>query len=332
MPKVSAIVPNYNYSQYLTQRIDSILRQTYQDFEIIILDDCSSDNSREIIERYREHPKVSHIVYNATNTGSPFLQWSKGISMASGKYIWIAEADDVADAEFLHHTVNTLDRHEDVAVAYTLSRLIDTDGKEMENHIETTVYAPHTPPEANGETVIYDGPTYFASRLIAHNVVYNASMVLFRADTFKALDIRIYEKLRHIGDWAFWSEMSLKGNIAEIRLRLNSFRQHQSSTTWLSHNDRREELQHEEEEYWKAFSPIAVRILASHTDLRSNALRYHTYIKRHNPPRHRKRRYIKYLLSSLMRAARGREPLIPSITYLLSISTPVVLDTIPPKQ
>ena len=51
-PKVSVIVPNYNHSRYLNVRIDSILSQTFQDFELIILDDCSTDNSKEIIDAY----------------------------------------------------------------------------------------------------------------------------------------------------------------------------------------------------------------------------------------------------------------------------------------
>ena len=84
--KVSVIVPNYNYAAYLEERIESVLNQSYQDFELIILDDCSTDNSRILIEQYRSDPHVSHIVYNEVNTGSPFKQWAKGIELAKGEY------------------------------------------------------------------------------------------------------------------------------------------------------------------------------------------------------------------------------------------------------
>jgi glycosyltransferase involved in cell wall biosynthesis len=84
---ISVIVPNYNHAKFLKERIDSILNQTIQDFELIILDDCSTDNSREIIESYRQLPNVS-IFYNSKNSGSPFKQWKKGINRAKGKYIW----------------------------------------------------------------------------------------------------------------------------------------------------------------------------------------------------------------------------------------------------
>ena len=96
MYKVSVIIPNYCYAAYLEQRIDSVLSQTYQDFEVIILDDNSPDDglSRMAFEKYRENPHVSHIVYNDENSGSTFKQWDKGISLAEGEYIWIAESDD----------------------------------------------------------------------------------------------------------------------------------------------------------------------------------------------------------------------------------------------
>lgn len=69
---VSVIVPNYNHAPYLKPRIDSIVNQTYHDFELILLDDCSTDNSREILESYRSNPHVTHIVYNEQNGRNTF--------------------------------------------------------------------------------------------------------------------------------------------------------------------------------------------------------------------------------------------------------------------
>ena len=100
-PLVSIIVPNYNHATYLRERLDSIFSQTFQDFEVILLDDSSSDLSQMVLEEYAKHPKVSHFIINEKNSGSPFKQWKKGINLSQGEYIWIAESDDYCKPDFL---------------------------------------------------------------------------------------------------------------------------------------------------------------------------------------------------------------------------------------
>ena len=85
LPLVSVVVPNYNYKRYLNLRIQSILQQTYQNIELILLDDASTDGSEEVLSDYQDHAKVSHILLNEHNTGNPFKQWFKGMQLAKGK-------------------------------------------------------------------------------------------------------------------------------------------------------------------------------------------------------------------------------------------------------
>lgn len=82
LPLVSVVVPNYNYKRYLNLRIQSILQQTYQNIELILLDDASTDGSEEVLSDYQDHAKVSHILLNEHNTGNPFKQWFKGMQLA----------------------------------------------------------------------------------------------------------------------------------------------------------------------------------------------------------------------------------------------------------
>ena len=124
-PTVSVILPNYNHAPFLKERIDSILAQTYQDFELILLDDCSTDNSVALLQTYADNPHVSALVCNEANTGNTFLQWDKGIRLARGRYIWIAESDDVAHPQFLEATVSALDARRDAVMCLTGSILID---------------------------------------------------------------------------------------------------------------------------------------------------------------------------------------------------------------
>lgn len=99
--KVSIIVPNYNHARFLRKRLDSIYNQTYKNIEVILLDDCSTDNSRQILEEYqKKYAAITKLVPNVKNSGSVFKQWQKGISLATGDLIWIAESDDWCDDNF----------------------------------------------------------------------------------------------------------------------------------------------------------------------------------------------------------------------------------------
>src|SRR6202007_216262 len=117
MPKVSIVVPNYNHAKYLRQRIESVLEQTYRDFEVILLDDCSTDESRSIISEYAADPRV-RVEFNERNSGSTFKQWNKGVGLAKGKYVWIAESDDYADKMLLERLAAVLDSEARIAIAY----------------------------------------------------------------------------------------------------------------------------------------------------------------------------------------------------------------------
>lgn len=331
-PVVSVIVPNYNYAKYLPQRLSSISAQTFRDFEIIMLDDASSDESLQIMQQYAAtEPRVTMIIANSANTGSPFAQWSAGIANARGRYVWIAEADDIADPDFLLKTVSVLDEHDNVCVAYSLSDLIDSSGIKIDNFIEPTVYAARGIPEADGSTVIYEGRSYLAAILYPHNVIYNASMTLFRLSAVRDFDINIYRQLRYIGDWAFWSEMTLHGDIAEVRLRLNCFRKHTLSTTQQSIGCHREALAREETLFTTTFEPMVRRTLASHMDSDAPALlSYGKYKRYFTDPHHRRRRYFKYLIRSLLHRRSASESL--PLTYLTAAAQPCVTAVISPSD
>ena len=126
---ISIIVPNYNHSDFLEERIKSILDQTYQDFELLLLDDRSTDNSVDILKKYSDHPKVTHIVINDTNSGSPFKQWVLGIKMATYDYIWIAESDDSSESEFLGKVMSKFSEYPDLAAVYTNSKGLSQSGQ-----------------------------------------------------------------------------------------------------------------------------------------------------------------------------------------------------------
>lgn len=224
--KVSIIVPNYNYASYLEARINSILNQTFQNFELILLDDASTDNSAEILYRYRNNPHVTHIEINKSNTGSPFQQWFKGISLAQGEYIWIAESDDLCELEFLTTTIEVLDRHPNVSVCFTGSILIDENGNTLPYDINKWGKK-----EKEKEYALYNGKIYAAHNLYWRNYIANASAALFRKSSFEQITLHKCIEMRYSGDWLFWFKLIMQGDIIEIYKIQNYFRQHLKKVT-----------------------------------------------------------------------------------------------------
>ena len=129
MPRISVIVPNYNYERHIVERLTSICRQTFPIYELIVLDDASSDNSVDVIEEYFQNSEIKgRLIVNENNSGSVFRQWQKGVASSGGDIIWIAEADDLADIGFIGELVPTF-MDPNVVLAFTQSRQIDESGR-----------------------------------------------------------------------------------------------------------------------------------------------------------------------------------------------------------
>lgn len=199
-PEVSIIVPNYNHAKYLKQRLDSIFNQTYKNFEVILLDDKSTDNSIEVLDSYQDE-RITHRVYNTTNSGSPFLQWKKGLELATAKLIWIAESDDVADSTFLEKMFPIFEENQNVAVAYCDLINIDEKGNKLGNlHL-------HYNHDAFGQNDHYEeGIDFLKKHMFIGNSIVNASGVIFQ----KKLGLKHINKIieyRTAGDWLFWNNI-----------------------------------------------------------------------------------------------------------------------------
>ena len=114
-PKVSVVMPVYNAEKYLREAIDSILRQTFDDFEFIIVNDCSKDTSWDIMQEYaRRDPRVI-LIYNAQNLGEAGAR-NVGMAQARGQYIAAMDADDVSMADRLALQVKYLDENPEVGL------------------------------------------------------------------------------------------------------------------------------------------------------------------------------------------------------------------------
>ena len=228
MALVSVIVPNYNHEKFLVQRMESILSQTFQDFEVIILDDCSTDGSRDVIERYRNHPKVRHIVFNNENSGSPFKQWLKGLNLADGVYVWIAESYDVASNNFLLTALDTFKKDEDLRLVFASSQSIDQKGT-FRKHMDDWL-APVSETHWKSDYINH-GRDEISNYLAIRNTIPNASAVVIKKEVISRY-ISLLQGLKYLGDWYLWLTILKDPNakIGYVSTDLNYFRFHPQST------------------------------------------------------------------------------------------------------
>lgn len=242
-PSVSAIVPNYNYAQHIEERLRSIFAQTYLPAEIIVLDDASTDDSVARIEALMaESPVPIRLVRNEANSGSVFRQWIKGIHLAAGDLIWVAEADDSCAPTLLASLAHAFCGG-DTALAYAQTVFVDADGATLSDGLGHTENI-----DAEKWTASYFRPGVDEIRdtLAIRNSIVNASAALFRKDLF--LDLLAdggeaeLTSFGVAGDWYAYVRLLEHGSIHFHCEPLNRQRRHASNATSTRHRQLFEEV------------------------------------------------------------------------------------------
>ena len=237
MPAVSVIIPNYNHAAFLPQRFESVLAQSHTDFECIILDDASTDNSREVIESYAAKDSRISFYTSDINSGSPFVQWNRGIGLAKHGLVWIAESDDSAAPEFLERLLQLHLKNPAIAIAYCQSNRVNEEGvvtgnwKDHTDALDAKLFA---------DDFVLHGMDYINSFLVFKNIIANASAVLFKKAVFRAVG-GADESLLTNSDWLCWLKMLTKNDIAFTAAPLNNFRYHKNSVIAKQHSSKTEQ-------------------------------------------------------------------------------------------
>ena len=224
--KVSVIIPNYNYAGYLKKRIKVIEKQTYPIYELIVLDDCSTDKSRAVIEKMAKKYPIK-MIFNEENSGCVFKQWQKGIEAATGDYIWIAEADDQADKKFLENMVKKFEDPE-VVLAFSDSKQINEHGRVIRKTC-SDLADEHQDGRYHSD-YINDGIDEITNYLIVKNYIYNASGVVFKNGDYHDI-LEECTKFHLAGDWYFYIQVLKRGKVAYVAKPLNYHRIHTNSVT-----------------------------------------------------------------------------------------------------
>jgi|GEM_PF-2401293 len=251
LPKVSVVVPNYNHAPYLKRRLDSIYGQTYRNFEVILLDDCSTDESQNILCEYaNRYKEITTVVFNSINSGGVFNQWHKGISLAHGDLIWIAESDDYCDVTHLSELVRFF-KNEAVMLSFCRSDFVKgDDGTKMWTSEE---FLADTKLDIWGNEFIRSAHWVVNHAWGMKNIIPNVSSAIFRhPGAIPIMSDKSWRNMRLCGDWIFYLHLIRGGLVAYSPRTTNYYRQHGSGT---SINIQKENT------YYREHEKVAVELL-----------------------------------------------------------------------
>lgn len=214
--KVSFVVPCYNLAHLLPECINSILAQSYEDFEILVMDDCSSDATPEVAQSFCDQ-RVRY-VRNEKNL-KHLANYNKGIGMARGTYVWLISADDILRKTYIvERYVSLMDKHPEVGYVFCPAM-------ELLNDRETVqlTYSYH-----GDQDRIFDGKTFLIDLLVCNRVVAASGMV--RKECYEKVSL-FPPDLPYAGDWYLWCVFAMNYDVAYFSEAMVCYRQHTDSMT-----------------------------------------------------------------------------------------------------
>ena len=218
MPKVSICIPSYNCGAFIGKAVQSVLDQTYQDFEIVVVDDCSTDNSEEIVKSFKD-PRI-RFSKNEKNLGM-VPNTNKALKLARGEFVGILHPDDYYDSKMIETALKMFDKNPEIGFTYSSYVVVDENG-EVVTKVELC--------DCNKLFKAKEGFKKLALRNYAP-----PSAVLFRKKCYE--DVGPFdEEFPYPNDWNMWLRISLKYDSACLSDCLCYYRIHESSVSTFLYN------------------------------------------------------------------------------------------------
>lgn len=210
-PLVSVIMPAYNAEKYIIEAVESIIKQSYSNWELIIVDDCSTDSTNLVINKFSD--ARIHVYKNCDNKGIAYTT-NRAIQLSSGKYLALLDDDDISMPNRLEKQVKLLEDNSDIDVLGGRTIYIDADGKEI-----GWSPVPRINPKMNKAQLLFGG------------VSFSNSTAMIRRDFIGKYHINYVDECCGMQDVRFYMECSKYGNISAIEDCLLKYRMHPENET-----------------------------------------------------------------------------------------------------
>lgn len=222
--KISIVFTSYNHKDFLKEALDSLLRQTFADFELLIIDDCSTDGSQEVLRKYEAQDERIRLFVNHKNSGSYVYSTNQGASYATAPYVVFAQCDDYAEPTQLQQLYDAITSNQEVGVVFSASKMVDKRGDVLNEDYNVRE-------KAFKKLCAVDvriSKKQMERFLLDSCVIPNLSAAMIRRDLFEKQG-GLSDRYFVLADWDFWLKTSQECDFYYLREPLNNFRQHDTT-------------------------------------------------------------------------------------------------------
>lgn len=224
---VSVVVASYNHAEFLEKRMESLIAQTYPNLEILVIDDCSPDNSLEVLSKYELHPRVKLVVRE--HNGGWVAVSNQGIEMSAGEFVIFANCDDDCDPRMIERLVNAMRVNPAAGIAFCRSLLVDEHDRVLGD--DFSIRESSFRARCSTDTLLTQKEM---SRFLLHScVIPNLSAALIRKECFAAIG-NLSPDYRACSDWDLFFRIVTRYEVAYVAEPLNRFRQHHTTIRSLT--------------------------------------------------------------------------------------------------
>jgi glycosyltransferase involved in cell wall biosynthesis len=223
MPKVSIIIPAYNRSRYLKLSIKSIIEQDFQDFEIIVSDNASTEDLSQIITTFNDNRIIYH--KNKTNVGMT-MNHNKALELCSGEYIHIFSDDDLMLDHCIKNKVKVLEEYPTVGLVHSDINIIDSEGRVTSKaHWASLIWKKWE--IVHSKSKFFSKEDYHKYLYRIHNIISMPSVMIRRSviDKIGFMD----PEIKYFIDWQYWLKITLFWDVFYLNQKLVSYRSHDSN-------------------------------------------------------------------------------------------------------
>lgn len=218
--KISIITTSYNYEKYIKETIDSVVSQTYTDWEMIIVDDGSKDNSVNIIKEYCKKDKRIKLYQHENCKNKGIVESVKlGIEKSTSDWLVFLESDDSITPNYLETKLKIIDKYPDVKFIFNDVNMFG-DKTRIEEYQKHFIIS-------KGILSQYFYPTNLLKHFIGINLVPTFSVVMLKKEILENIDYNV--KFKPILDWYLWAQLAVDNDFYYVKEKLTNWRMHKNS-------------------------------------------------------------------------------------------------------